>query len=346
MSPTITIQNRSIGNTFKPFVIAEIGINHEGDILKAKKMIKDAYDNSAECVKFQCHIIDDEMIKNDVVPGNTSESIWEIIQRCSLSEDEEIILKNYAESLGLIYLSTPFSRKAANRLEEMGVSAYKIGSGECNNYPLIEHIASFGKPIILSTGMNDLKSISNSVKIFEKKGIDYALLHTTSIYPTPYEKIRLGALDDLKSNFPNSVIGLSDHSIGIYTCLAAVTLGASILEKHFTSDKNWPGPDIPVSINPTELKELILGSNAIFLANGGNKTILPEEQPTINFAYASVVSIQDIQKDELFTKDNIWVKRPGTGEIKAENYEKILNNRATIDIKKDSQLDWNMISDE
>ena len=346
MSPTITIQNRSIGNIFKPFVIAEIGINHEGDILKAKKMVKDAYDNGAECVKFQCHIIEDEMIKNDVIPGNATESIWEIIERCSLSEDEEIILKNYTESLGLIYLSTPFSRKAANRLEDMGVSAYKIGSGECNNYPLIEHIASFGKPIILSTGMNDLKSISKSVAIFEKKGIDYALLHTTSIYPTPYEQIRLGALDDLKSNFPNSVIGLSDHSIGIYTCLAAVALGASILEKHFTSDKNWPGPDIPVSINPTELKELILGSNAIFLANGGNKTILPEEQPTINFAYASIVSIQDIQKDELFTKDNIWVKRPGTGEIKAENYEKILNHKATIDVKKDSQLGWNMISDE
>ena len=346
MSPTITIQNRSIGNIFKPFVIAEIGINHEGDILKAKKMVKDAYDNGAECVKFQCHIIEDEMIKNDVIPGNATESIWEIIERCSLSEDEEIILKNYTESLGLIYLSTPFSRKAANRLEDMGVSAYKIGSGECNNYPLIEHIASFGKPIILSTGMNDLKSISKSVAIFEKKGIDYALLHTTSIYPTPYEQIRLGALDDLRSNFPNSVIGLSDHSIGIYTCLAAVALGASILEKHFTSDKNWPGPDIPISINPTELKELILGSNAIFLANGGNKTILPEEQPTINFAYASIVSIQDIQKDELFTKDNIWVKRPGTGEIKAENYEKILNHKATIDVKKDSQLGWNMISDE
>ena len=168
--------------------------------------------------------------------------------------------------------------------------------------------------------MNDLISISKSVAIFEKKGIDYALLHTTSIYPTPYEQIRLGALDDLKSTFPNSVIGLSDHSIGIYTCLAAVALGASILEKHFTSDKNWPGPDIPISINHTELKELILGSNAIFLANGGNKTILPEEQPTINFAYASIVSIQDIQKDELFTKDNIWLKRTRTGKIKSENY--------------------------
>ena len=112
MSSTITIQKRSIGKIFKPFVIAEIGINHEGDILKAKKMIKDAYDNGAECVKFQCHIIEDEMIKNDVVPGNATESIWEIIERCSLSEDEEIILKNYTESLGLIYLSTPFSRKA------------------------------------------------------------------------------------------------------------------------------------------------------------------------------------------------------------------------------------------
>ena len=343
---SLSIGSRKIGPGYPIFVIAEVGINHEGDVLKAKKMVKDAYDNGAECVKFQCHIIEDEMIKNDIVPGNTTESIWEIIERCSLSEDEEIILKNYTESLGLIYLSTPFSRKAANRLEDMGVSAYKIGSGECNNYPLIEHIASFGKPIILSTGMNDLKSISKSVAIFEKKGIDYALLHTTSIYPTPYEQIRLGALDDLRSNFPNSVIGLSDHSIGIYTCLAAVALGASILEKHFTSDKNWPGPDIPVSINPTELKELILGSNAIFLANGGNKTILPEEQPTINFAYASIVSIQDIQKDELFTKDNIWVKRPGTGEIKAENYEKILNHKATIDVKKDSQLGWNMISDE
>ena len=346
MSPTIKIQDRIIGNEYRPFVIAEIGINHEGDVLKAKKMIKDASDSGAECVKFQCHIIEDEMIKNDVVPGNSNETIWEIIQRCSLTEEEEIILKNYTENLGIIYLSTPFSRKAANRLEEMGVSAYKIGSGECNNYPLIEHIASFGKPMILSTGMNDLQSISKSVKIFERKAIDYALLHTTSIYPTPYENIRLGALEELKTYFPNSVIGLSDHSIGNYTCFAAVSLGASILEKHFTSDKNWPGPDIPVSIDPLELRDLINGSNAIFLAKGGNKNILPEEQPTINFAYASIVTIRDIQQDESFTKDNIWVKRPGTGEIKAENFDNILNRKAKISIKKDSQLSWSMISNE
>jgi N-acetylneuraminate synthase len=346
LSPTIKIRNRLIGNEYKPFVIAELGINHEGDVLKAKKMVKDAYYSGAECVKFQCHIIDDEMIKNDVIPGNATESIWNIMKRCSLTEDEEIILKNYTEKLGLIYLNTPITRKALNRLEEMGISAYKIGSGECNNYPLIEHIVSFGKPIILSTGMNNLESISKSIEIIEKKGIDYAILHTTSIYPTPYEHTRLGAIEELKTNFPNAVIGLSDHSIRNYTCFAAVSLGASILEKHFTSDKKWPGPDIPVSIDPIELRDLIYGCNAIFKATGGHKDILPEEKPTINFAYASVVTIQEIQKDELFTKDNIWVKRPGDGEIKAESYDKILNQKATIDIKKDSQLDWSMISNE
>ena len=194
--------------------------------------------------------------------------------------------------------------------------------------------------------MNNLQSISKSVEIFEKKGIGYALLHTTSVYPTAYENIRLGALDDLKTHFPNSVIGLSDHSLGNYACFAAVSLGAAILEKHFTSDKCWSGPDIPVSIDPAELTDLIHGSNAIFQAKGGTKNIIPEEQPTINFAYASVVALKDIQKGDLLTTDNIWVKRPGTGAIKAERYNEILNHKATVTINKDSQLDWNMIGNE
>lgn len=182
-------------------VIAEIGINHEGSFEKAKRMIKDIHDSGGKCVKFQCHIIEDEMIENSVVPPNANESIWEIMKRCSLTEDEEIKLKNYTEELGMIYLSTPFSRAAADRLEKMDVCAYKIGSGECNNYPLIKHIASFGKPIILSTGMNDLKNIAESVRILENSGVKYALLHVTSMYPTPYEKVRLGAITDLKKNF-------------------------------------------------------------------------------------------------------------------------------------------------
>lgn len=340
--PKIKIQNRSIGQDYTPFVIAEIGINHEGDFSKAKQMIKDAYENNAECVKFQCHVIEDEMIENNVIPGNTSESIWDIMTRCAFSQDQEISLKKYAESLGLIYLNTPFSRKAADRLEEMNIPAYKIGSGECNNYPLIEHIASFGKPIILSTGMNDIPSIKKSVDILEKKEIDYALLHTTSIYPTSYQNIRLGALTELTNNFPNAVIGLSDHSIGNYTCFASVALGASILEKHFTSDKNWSGPDISVSIDPQELNDLIIGTNAIFESLGGTKNILPEEQPTINFAYACVVSTKNIQKGEALDENNVWVKRPGTGEILAKDYKKILKKTASVEIPKNTQLKWDM----
>ena len=342
MSNEITICNRSIGQDFSPFVIPEIGINHEGDFDKAKQMIKDAFDANAECVKFQCHIIDDEMIKNNVIPGNTTESIWEIMNRCSLTEEEEIKLKDYAENLGMIFLSTPFSRKAADRLNSMNVDAFKIGSGECNNYPLLKHIASFGKPIILSTGMNNIESISISVKILEKSNVDFALLHTTSMYPTPYEKVRLGALTDLSKHFPNVVIGLSDHSLGNYTCFGAVSLGASILEKHFTSDKTWPGPDIPVSIDPFELKNLIEGSTAIHQSLNGEKKILAEEKPTIDFAYACVVSIKEIKKGDILSKENIWVKRPGTGKIFALDFEKVLNKVAKSDIPKDSQLDWNM----
>ncbi len=285
------IGDRMIGAENPPLVIAEIGINHEGSFEKAIRMVNDAHAVGCECVKFQSHVVDDEMIPNDVVPGNTTETIWDIMKRCALSEEEEIKLKSHIETLGMIYLCTPFSRAAAERLRHMKVSAYKIGSGECNNYPLIKHIASHGKPIILSTGMNDLESIAPAVEILRQAGVPFALMHCTSIYPTPYEKVRLGGLGELAERFPDAMIGLSDHSLGNYTCFAAVALGAHILEKHFTSDKTWPGPDISISIDPTELRELIQGSRAIHAALGGSKTILSDEKPTIDFAYACVVSI-------------------------------------------------------
>jgi len=186
------IGDRIIGENYPPLVIAEIGINHEGSVEKAMYMVDDAAKAGCECIKFQTHIIEDEMIPNDVIPGNTDESIWEIMKRCSLTEEEDIRLKQYVESKGMIFLSTPFSRAAAIQLEKIGVLAYKIGSGECNNYPLIKHIASYGKPIILSTGMNDVKSIIPAVDIFKKARVPFALLHCTSMYPTPYENVRLG----------------------------------------------------------------------------------------------------------------------------------------------------------
>jgi N-acetylneuraminate synthase len=257
-----------------------------------------------------------------------------------LSEDEERELKAAVERSGMIYLCTPFSRAAALRIERIGVEAYKIGSGECNNYPLVSLIASFGKPVILSTGMNDLTSIEPAVAILRQAGVPFALLQCTSMYPTPYEKVRLGALPALRERFPDAVIGLSDHSLGNYTCFGATALGASILEKHFTSDKSWPGPDVPISIDPPELRDLIVGSRAIHAAMGGTKDILPEEQPTIDFAYASVVSIGDIQIGDRLGKDNIWVKRPGTGEILAKDFDSLLGRIAVRPVARDTQLRW------
>lgn len=341
-SPYITIAKRKIGPDYTPFVIAEVGINHEGSFKKAIKMVDDAKAAGCECVKFQSHVIDDEMIPEakNVIPGHTKESIYEIIERCALTADEEVKLKEYVESLGMIYLCSPFSRAAANRLHKIGVKAFKIGSGECNNYPLIDHIASFGKPIILSTGMNNITSIKIAVKTIKKRNTPFALFHCTSLYPTPYDKVRLGGIAQLKKAFPDIPIGLSDHSIGNYTSFAAVALGASLIEKHFTSNKSWPGPDIAVSIDPKEMKDLIIGVDAIYKSLGGKKEILKDEKPTIDFAYACVVSIEDIKKGQKFNMKNIWVKRPGTGQIKAINFKKVLGKIALKDIQKDIQVKW------
>lgn len=339
------IRGRKIGPDYAPLVIAEIGINHEGQIDKAIQMVDDAAAAGCECAKFQYHVIEDEMIPNNVVPGNATESIWDIMKRCALSDQEERTLKSYVEQKGLIYLSTPFSREASNRLNAMGVEWFKIGSGECNNYPLIEHVARFGKPMILSTGMNDIASIQPSVNILRKYNTPYALLHCTSMYPTPYNKVRLGGLADLSAAFPDAVIGLSDHSLGNYTCFAAVPLGASILEKHFTSDMSWPGPDIPISIDPEGLADLVVGSSAIHQALGGHKTILTEEQPTIDFAYACVVTTRPIAVGEMFSLENIWVKRPGTGEIKAESFEGLLGRRSSVSLPANIQVSWVDITD-
>lgn len=312
-------------------------------MIKAKRMIDDAASAGAECVKFQSHVIDDEMVPaaQQVIPGNASVSIYEIMKRCAFSAGQERELKKYTESKGLLYLSTPFSRAAAERLRRMNVTAYKIGSGECNNFPLIEHIATFGKPVILSTGMNDVRTVARAVAILRAHKIPFALLQCTSIYPTPYDKVHLGALAELQHHFREAVIGLSDHSLGNYVCFAACALGASLFEKHFTSDKKWKGPDISLSINTSELKDLIFGLNAIHASLGGDKEILPEERPTIDFAYACVVAISDIKPGEKLSMQNIWVKRPGTGDIKADSFKSILGKRTTRFIKRNEQIKWN-----
>ncbi|MGL4761236.1 MAG: N-acetylneuraminate synthase family protein [Sarcina sp.] len=345
MNKFIDIEGRKIGQDFEPIVIVEIGINHEGSLKVAFEMVDAAHHAGAEIIKHQTHVVEDEMSKaaKKVIPGNTDVSIYDVMARCALNEEDEIKLKEYVESKGMIFVSTPFSRAAAERLERMNVQAYKIGSGECNNYPLIEHIASFGKPMIVSTGMNDIASIRKTVEILEKHNIQYALLHCTNLYPTPANLVRLGGMTELQKEFPNAVIGLSDHTVNNNACLASVALGASILERHFTDRMDRQGPDIVCSMDPKALNELIEGSKEIQKMRGGKKEASQEEQVTIDFAFATVVTIKPLKKGDILTKENIWVKRPGTGEIKAEDFNSILGKKVLVDIEIDEHLNWSDI---
>ena len=333
-----SIAGRKVGGDYPPLVMAEVGINHEGDVNKALQLVDAAVAVGAEVVKFQCHITEKEMVPTDMTPGEiSSERLWDIIKRCELTEAEERRVQAYCASKGVIYLSTPFSREAADRLNDMGVPAFKIGSGECNNLPLLDHIAKFGKPMILSTGMNELASIKRSVEVMTGR-VPFALMHCTSMYPTPYDKVRLGAISELMQAFPGAPIGLSDHSLNVWTCLGAVALGASLLEKHFTISRDWPGPDTGISIEPDELKNLIEGSRAVWQARGGSKTVLLEEKPVIDFAYATVVSIAPIKAGDTFGLENIWVKRPGTGPLKADRFYDVIGKRAKRDIASEQHV--------
>lgn len=342
MKPYIEIAGRKIGPDFPPLVIAEIGINHEGSLVVAKEMVDAAHRAGVEVIKHQTHIVEDEMsgAAKKVIPGNADVSIYEIMERCSLNEADELELKNYVESKGMIFISTPFSRAAAERLQKFEVPAYKIGSGECNNYPLLEHIASFGKPVILSTGMNTIESIAKAVAIFDSHNISLALLHTTNLYPTPIHLVRLGAMIEMHNAFPDKIFGLSDHTLNNNACFGAVALGASILERHFTDDMNRTGPDIICSMDEKNAATLIESSNEIWQMRGGTKAPAKEEQVTIDFAFATVCTIANIKQGEIFTKENIWVKRPGTGAILAEQFHAILGKIAIRDIENDEQLDW------
>jgi len=274
----------------------------------------------------------------NVVPGNADVSIYDIMARCALSEDDERALKEYVDARGMIFISTPFSRAAADRLARLDVPAFKIGSGECNNYPLLKHVAAFGKPIVLSTGMNTIDSVSKAVAIFEHARTPYALMHTTNLYPTPPHLVRLGAMTALMTAFPRVVVGLSDHTTSNLACLGAVALGASLLERHFTDSMSRPGPDIVCSMDEGSCRELIESARVMHAMRGGAKEPAPEEHVTMDFAFATVVTIAPVRAGETFTPKNLWAKRPGTGAIPAERYEDILGKKARRPIEPDTHL--------
>ena len=333
----IKIGKRKIGYNFKPLIICELGINHVGSLLVAKKMVNLAKKNGAEAIKNQNHILNEEMINEAkrVIPSNTNKSIYKVIEENLMTLEDEKKLKKYVEKRGMIYLSTPFSLSSAIKLNRLGIKAFKIGSGECNNIPLLEKICSFKKPIILSTGMNELKSIERSVKVLEKSKVKYALLHCKSEYPANINGLSLDFINVLKKKFPKSLVGYSDHTVGVTACISAMAKGACIIEKHFTDTKKRKGPDIICSMDPAELSFLNKAAEEIFRSNGTKKIISKIEKITAKFAFSSVVSINEIKKGEKFTIKNIWVKRPGTGHYPAHKFYKILGKKSKRDIGKD-----------
>ena len=336
------IGNRSIGPNEPPLIIAEIGINHGGSLDVAKSMVDLIVHSASECVKHQTHSIEDEMTEEAkaIFPPNANKSIWDVMKECSLKLDEEQELKEYAENLGLIWISTPFSRMAADFLDKIDVPAFKIGSGEADNLPLINHIAQKGKPIIMSTGMQSIKSLKNSVNILEKSGVEYALLECTNLYPSPPEIVSLQGIQELKEAFPKALVGFSDHSIGPHIALASVALGACIIERHFTDTRYRSGPDITCSMDPAELRLLVDRSIEIHKALMNPKQRTEPEESVYKFARASVVADRDIAAGHIITEKDIWVRRPGSGEIPGYKYNDIIGKKLRLDVKKNHQFKW------
>ena len=341
MEREFRVGKRMVGNKHAPYIIAEAAISHQGDLGIARKMVYHAHAVGCDAIKFQMHVLENEMLRETPKSENFDKSLFDTLNDTNLTLDEHKELQSLCNSLGIEYLCTPFSADAADLLDGMGVVAFKTGSGELTNHPLIEHIARKGRPMIISTGMARIEEITETVDLVKSIGIDFALTHCVSAYPCPYHRVNLGNIPKYKKLF-NVPVGLSDHSIGIYTSLGAVAVGGCIVEKHFTLDKLQDGPDHAVSLEPFELGELVKGCRAVFDASGDERAIFPEEEPIVAWARESVVSIKSIEKGEVINADMVWVKRPspGIGVVPAKDLNVVLGMKAKKSIQKDTQIRW------
>ena len=336
----IKIGNKFISDRHFPFFVAEAGINYDGDFKKCFKLIDAAKDSGADAIKFQTHLADDEMIDTKITLAHSKkETVYDLMKKCELDYKKHQILKRYCKKKGIIFMSTPFSYAAAKLLNKLKVSLFKIGSGECNNLPLIEKVSKFKKPMIISTGMNSIKDIITTYKHAKKFNKKIILMHCVSIYPTPPSKTMLDTIPFLKKKF-GCPVGFSDHSADISLAIASVSLGANVIEKHFTVSKKWSGPDISLSITPDKFRKMVKACKEVYLSKGIRNSVLKEEIPVTKFAYASVVTTQDIKKGERFNSKNIWVKRPGTGQIHSREFYKVINKKSKRNLKKDYQLKY------
>jgi len=335
---SITIAGRTVGAGAPCFVIAEAGINHNGDRQLALELVHAAADAGADAIKFQTHFPEHEMLRGGATAAYVGESLFDLLTRTALSREDHVRLRDEAARLGVIFLSTPFSREAADFLDTIDVPAFKTGSGELTHVPLQQHIARKGKPMIISTGMSTPDEIERTVAAVRAIGTPFALMHCTSTYPTPFEHVQLDCIPALQQQY-GVPVGFSDHSTGSYLAFAAATLGANLFEKHFTTSRALPGPDQQGSMEPSELADVVRGIRAIERARGAVKTIQPGEQDVRNMAHHSVVSLRDIPAGATIGAADVWAKRPGTG-IPARHLSDVVGRVAARAIAGGRLVQW------
>jgi N,N'-diacetyllegionaminate synthase len=321
------IAGRTIGAGEPAFLIAEIGNNHDGSVGQAKALIEAAAEAGADAVKFQTHIADAEMLPSTPTPPHFDEPRFEFTKRMELSLEDQARLKAAAEESGLVFFSSPFSVEAVELLEELGVPLYKIASGEVTNPPLVRAIAATGRPVLISTGMSGIDEIEGAVAILRETGSEFAILQCTSTYPCPPELVNLRAMATLAERF-GCPVGLSDHTPDVYTAIAAVTLGAVCIEKHFTLSRRLYGPDHHASLEPGDLARLVAGVRQVEAALGsGEKERDPALDPARATFEKSVVTATDVSEGATIEEWMLTTKRPGSG-IPAVRIDEVIGRRA------------------
>ena len=332
----------------KVLVIAEAGVNHNGDLNLAKKLIEKASEAGADYVKFQSFVASEGISKNAPKAKyqiknakDKNESQFEMIKKLELSKKDHLELIRHCKKCKIAFLSTPFDLPSIELLNELKLELFKIPSGEITNLPYLKAIAKLNKKVILSTGMANLKEISWALNVLMQNGTkkeNISILHTNTAYPTPFEDANLKAILSLKRHFKEHIIGYSDHTLGITCAIMAVSLGAKIIEKHFTLDKNLNGPDHKASLEPFELKAMIKAIKETELALGnGRKCISKSEKENLLIARKSLVAKIDIKKGQIFSEQNLTTKRPASG-ISAMLYDEYLGRVAKKTYKKDELI--------
>lgn len=343
---------RVVGTGAPVFIVAEAGVNHNGDPALARQLVDVAAQAGADAVKFQTFRSESLVTRNapkaayQCETTGAGEGQLEMLARLELTLDQHAEIQAHCAKRGILFFSTPFDETSADVLEKLGVQLFKLPSGEITNLPLLRHVASKGKPIILSTGMSTLAEVSEAVTAIRGAGDPpLALLHCLSAYPAPASEINLRAMDTLREQF-GCPVGLSDHTLGIEVAIAAVARGAAIVEKHFTLDKRLPGPDHEASLAPTELAALVQAIRTVEAALGdGHKRLMPSEADTRRVARKSLVAVRPIRAGERLTADLVAIKRPGTG-ISPVDLPHVLGRTVCRDLAADEVIDWAAIGEK